>query len=39
MPDIYAYTGLADTFRAAGFVEAARRSNTRPLMRYYVDQE
>jgi GNAT superfamily N-acetyltransferase len=34
-PDIYAFTGLAATFRKAGFVEAARRSETRPIMRYY----
>jgi GNAT superfamily N-acetyltransferase len=33
-PDVYAYPGLASTFRAAGFVEVARRSQTRPIMRY-----
>ncbi|GAB4395109.1 MAG: GNAT family N-acetyltransferase [Anaerolineae bacterium] len=33
MPDVYAYYGLAETFRRAGFVEVARRSPTRPLMR------
>jgi GNAT superfamily N-acetyltransferase len=32
--DIYAYTGLASAFRKAGFVEVARRSETRPVMRY-----
>jgi len=34
--DAFAYTGLAKTFRAAGFVEVARRSETRPLMRFYL---
>jgi GNAT superfamily N-acetyltransferase len=35
-PDIYAFTGMASTFRKAGFVEVARRSPTRPIMRYRV---
>jgi GNAT superfamily N-acetyltransferase len=34
MPDPYAYTGLADAFRKAGFVEVARRSPRRPIMRF-----
>jgi len=33
MPDVFAWTGLASAFRAAGFQEAARRSSTRPVMR------
>ncbi len=33
MPDIYAYTGTLSAFLGAGFVEAARRSESRPLMR------
>jgi GNAT superfamily N-acetyltransferase len=36
MPAVYAFTGLASAFRAAGFVEVARRSETRPIMRYVV---
>jgi GNAT superfamily N-acetyltransferase len=36
-PDVFAYTGLASTFLQAGFVEVARRSETRPFMRYYFD--
>ncbi len=32
-PDAFAYTGLASAFRQAGFVEVARRSPTRPIMR------
>ena len=33
MPDVFAWTGLASAFRNAGFVEVARRSPTRPIMR------
>jgi GNAT superfamily N-acetyltransferase len=32
-PDAYAWTGLERQFVAAGFVEVARRSDTRPIMR------
>lgn len=35
-PDPFVYTGLASAFRKAGFVEVARRSETRPLMRYVL---
>ena len=31
--DAWVYTGLASTFRKAGFKEVARRSKTRPIMR------
>lgn len=34
-PDVFVYTGLASAFRKAGFVECLRRSETRPIMRYY----
>jgi GNAT superfamily N-acetyltransferase len=34
MADVFVYTGLASTFRKAGFAECARRSETRPIMRY-----
>jgi GNAT superfamily N-acetyltransferase len=30
------FTGLVSTFEQAGFVEVARRSPTRPIMRYFV---
>jgi len=33
MPDAFAWTGLAEQFRRAGFTEVARRSATRPIMR------
>lgn len=35
--DLYAYHGPASAFRAAGFVEVARRSPTRPIMRYLLE--
>jgi GNAT superfamily N-acetyltransferase len=35
-PDIYIFTGLESTFVKAGFVEVARRSEFRPIMRYSV---
>ncbi len=33
LPPAFAYHGLASAFRKAGFVEVARRSETRPIMR------
>jgi GNAT superfamily N-acetyltransferase len=36
MPDVFAYTGLAAAFEKAGFVEVARRSETRPIMRFEI---
>lgn len=38
-PDAYAYTGLMSAFVSAGFVEVTRRSEKRPIMRYYLDRE
>ncbi len=35
-PDLFVYTGLASTFRKAGFVEVARRTPRRPIMRFLV---
>jgi GNAT superfamily N-acetyltransferase len=37
MPDVFVFTGLASAFRAAGFDEVARRSETRPIMRLVID--
>lgn len=37
MPPVFAYTGLASAFSKAGFEEVARRSETRPIMRFYTD--
>ena len=36
-PDVFMYTGLASAFLKAGFREVARRSPTRPVMRYEVE--
>ena len=38
MPAVFAYYGLASTFRAVGFVVVARRSERRPYMRYYIEE-
>jgi GNAT superfamily N-acetyltransferase len=37
MPPVFVYTGLASTFRQAGFTEAERRSETRPIMRRVIE--
>jgi GNAT superfamily N-acetyltransferase len=37
MPDAFAWTGTAAAFRAAGFEEVLRRSETRPIMRYVAN--
>ncbi len=39
IPDPFAYTGLASTFRKAGFVEMLRRSETQPIMRYLIKEK
>jgi GNAT superfamily N-acetyltransferase len=36
MADAFLYTGIASGYRQAGFVECLRRSETRPIMRYYI---
>jgi GNAT superfamily N-acetyltransferase len=36
IPDAFAYSGFASSFRQAGFVEVMRRSPTRPIMRFYL---
>jgi GNAT superfamily N-acetyltransferase len=37
-PDVFLYNGLASAFRQAGFQEVARRSETRPIMRYSLQR-
>ena len=37
--DAFAYTGLVSAFREANFVEVARRSETRPIMRYVMGKD
>ncbi len=39
MPPVFAFTGLASAFLEAGFVEVARRSETRPIMRYAIGSD
>ena len=39
MPAVFAFTGLASAFLKAGFVECLRRSETRPIMRFYIRGE
>lgn len=34
--DVFVYSGLFSTFKKTGFVEVARRSETRPIMRYHL---
>lgn len=36
IPDVFAFHGVASAFKAAGFAEVARRSPTRPIMRYLL---
>ena len=36
MPDAFAWVGLAGAFKKAGFKEVARRSETRPIMRFTI---
>ena len=38
MPAVFAHTGLAAAFQKAGFEECARRSETRPIMRRYLER-
>ncbi|MCI0351922.1 MAG: GNAT family N-acetyltransferase [Acidobacteriales bacterium] len=38
MPAVFAWTGLVSAFRKAGFKEVARRSRTRPIMRWVVHE-
>lgn len=37
MPDTFAWTGFLSAFEHAGFVEVARRSPSRPIMRYFME--
>ncbi len=37
-PATFAYTGFSSAFKKAGFVESVRRSETRPIMRYYISK-
>ena len=36
MPPVFIYHGTAAAFEKAGFVEVARRTETRPIMRFFI---
>lgn len=36
MPDAFAWVGFSSAFQEAGFKEVVRRSESRPVMRYYI---
>jgi GNAT superfamily N-acetyltransferase len=36
--DVFIYTGVYSSFKKSGFVEIARRSATRPIMRYTINR-
>ena len=36
MPAVFAWTGFEKAFKTCGFKEVERRSETRPIMRYYI---
>lgn len=38
-PDVFAYHGLSSIFIQSGFIEVARRSQTHPIMRYFVKEK
>lgn len=37
IPSVFAWTGLASAFKKTGFVECLRRSETRPIMRFHIE--
>ncbi|MFZ5518067.1 MAG: GNAT family N-acetyltransferase [Candidatus Zhuqueibacterota bacterium] len=39
MPDVFVYNGLYSAYISAGFVEVARRSATRPIMRFVIGKD
>jgi GNAT superfamily N-acetyltransferase len=36
LPDVFVYHGTVAAFQKVGFAEVARRSETRPIMRFYI---
>jgi hypothetical protein len=38
-PDVFAYTGRVASFQKAHFLEVARRSETRPMMRFEIQRD
>jgi GNAT superfamily N-acetyltransferase len=39
VPPVFAFTGTSAAFRAVGFQEVARRSPTRPIMRFTISDD
>jgi GNAT superfamily N-acetyltransferase len=39
LPPVSSYTGILSAFQEVGFVEVARRSEKRPIMRYFVEEQ
>ena len=37
-PSVFAFTGIASAYLKAGFKEVARRSETRPVMRFFIEK-
>lgn len=38
LPPVSSFTGILPVFQEAGFVEVARRSEKRPIMRYFIEK-
>ncbi len=39
LPPVSSFTGILSVFQEVGFVEVARRSEKRPIMRYVMEKE
>jgi GNAT superfamily N-acetyltransferase len=38
-PAVFAFTGFSSAFKEAGFAEVTRRSETRPIMRFFIKKK
>ena len=38
LPSVSSFTGIASAFTEAGFMEVLRRSERRPIMRYFIEE-
>ncbi|HEX6483515.1 MAG TPA: GNAT family N-acetyltransferase, partial [Ktedonobacteraceae bacterium] len=39
LPEVSSFTGLVTAFKEVGFVEVLRRSEKRPIMRYFIEKQ
>ena len=39
LPEVSSFTGLVSAFQEVGFVEVLRRSEKRPIMRYFIEEQ